>query len=157
MTRVSLVRLVLCVTTLSAASPAAGKAEPQVLSVAEMDTVTAAGPVVNVNTFAAALGNYANTTTDVRTLVIDLPWGSVALGWGFGQAVACCGPASAVGVGTSLSGEGDVAQGRASEVRSDNDVLAVAVTTGWVLAISRVLPAAIQPPATGFPQLRGDP
>ena len=148
----------LCVTTLAAASPAAGKAEPQVLSVAEMNTVTAAGPVVDVNTFAAALGNYANTMTDVRTLVIDLPGVPSRVRAGaLARRSPACGPASAVGVGTSVSGEGDVAQGRTTEVRRDNDVLAVAVTMGWVLAISRILPAAIQLPATGFPQLRGDP
>ena len=106
------------------------KAEPQVLTVAELDTITAAGASVDVDTFAAAFGNDATAVTDVRTLVIDSPWVSAGIGWGVGEAVACCGPASSVDVRASVHGEGDLVRGRAVQLERDNGVLAVGVTTG---------------------------
>lgn len=147
MTKGSLVTFVLGAVTLSAASPAAAKAEPQALTVAELDTITAAGASIDVDIFAAALGNNATALTDVRTFVIDSPWVSAGLGWGVGEAVACCGPVSSVDVRASVHGEGDLVRGRAVELERDNGVLAIGVTTGWVLAISRMLPTAVRPPA----------
>lgn len=148
MTRVFLVTVLLGATALSAAAPNAAKAEPQALSAAELDTVTA-GAVVDVDTFAAALGNYANAATDVQTLVIESPWFSAGIGWGIGEAVACCGPVAAVDVRASAHGEGDLVRGRATRLERDNGVLAVGVAAGWVSAISRILPTAVRPPATG--------
>jgi hypothetical protein len=152
MTKVSLVTFVLGAATLSAATPAAAKAEPQVLTVAELDTITAAGASVDVDTFAAAFGNDATAVTDVRTLVIDSPWVSAGIGWGVGAAVACCGPASSVDVRASVHGEGDLVRGRAVQLERDNGVLAVGVATGWILAISRMLPTALRPLAKGPPR-----
>jgi hypothetical protein len=157
MTRVSLVTFVLGAATLSAATPAAAKAEPQVLAVTEMDTITAAGALADVDIFAAALGNYATAVTDVGTLVIDSPWVSAGIGWGVGEAVACCGPVSAVDVRASVHGEGDLVRGRATRLERDNGVLAVGITSGWVLAISRMLPTAVRPPAKGPPRVRRGP
>lgn len=153
MTMLSLATLLLGAMTLSAAIPAAAKAEPQMLTAAEMDGITAAGALVDVDTIAAALGNYASAVTDVRTLLIESPWLSVGIGWGIGEAVACCGPDSSAAVGASADGKGDLVRGRAVQLERDNGVLAVGLATAWVLAISRMLPTAVRPPAKG--SLRG--
>jgi hypothetical protein len=155
MTKVSLVTFMLGAATLSAATPAAAKAEPQVLTVAEMDTITAAGALVDVTTLAAGLGNHATAVTDAQTIVIDSPWMSAAIGWGVGEVVACCGPLSAVQVRTSVRGEGDLVRRRAVQLERDNGVLEVGLATGWVVAISRMRPTAARPSGTGPPRVPG--
>jgi hypothetical protein len=93
-------------------APCVAMAEPRLLAEAEMDAVTAAGVVVEVEAYAHAFGTVALTRTDARALTSRLGDGiEVGAGFAEGQAVACCGRDSAVAVGSSAAGGGDVLYG----------------------------------------------
>jgi hypothetical protein len=93
-------------------APCVTMAEPRTLADVEMDAVTAAGVVVEVDAYARALGTIAVTRTDARALTGIIEEG-IEIGAGFaeGQAYACCGNGSSVVVGSSAAGGGDVVYG----------------------------------------------
>jgi hypothetical protein len=97
---------------LAATAPCVASAEPRLLANVEMDTVTAAGVVVDVRAYAHALGAIAHTRTDARALT-SLIEGGIEIGAGFAeaQAYACCHIGSLLVAGSSAAGSGDVAYG----------------------------------------------
>ncbi len=87
-------------------------AEPELLSDAEMDTITAAGVVIAVDAYAAALGTLALTRTEARTLTSAIQKRiEIGIGFAEGQAYACCDEGASVVVGSSAAGSGDVVSG----------------------------------------------
>ena len=105
--RSDLAALLLAITT-----PCFAIAEPRLLADAEMDAVTAAGVVVEVDAYARALGRLASTRTDAHALTSRLGDGTeVSAGFAEGHAFACCGKGSSVAVGSSAAGGGDVVYG----------------------------------------------
>jgi hypothetical protein len=93
-------------------APCVAMAEPRTLADVEMDAITAAGVVVEVDAYARALGTIAVTRTDARALTSIIEEG-IEIGAGFaeGQAYACCGNGSSVVVGSSAAGGDDVVYG----------------------------------------------
>jgi hypothetical protein len=87
-------------------------AEPKPLADAEMDSVTAAGVVVEVDAYAWALGAIATARTEARVLTRSTKERvEVAAGFAEGLAYACCGEESSITVGSKAAGGGDVAYG----------------------------------------------
>jgi hypothetical protein len=91
-------------------APCVTMAEPRTLADVEMDAVTAAGVVVEVDAYARALGTIAVTRTDARAALTGIIEEGIEIGAGFaeGQAYACCGNGSSVVVGSIAAGGGDV-------------------------------------------------
>jgi len=97
---------------LAITAPCVARAEPKLLTEAEMEAVTAAGVVVEVEAYASAFGTVALTSTDARALTSRLGDGiEVGAGFAEGRAFACCSNESSVAVGSRAAGSGDVVYG----------------------------------------------
>jgi hypothetical protein len=90
-------------------SLAAAKAEPQMLTGSQMDSVTASGIRVDAQAFARASGRYAVAQARASATTITIG-NRIDLGVGFaeGQAFACCGRGSDVAVDSTASSSGDI-------------------------------------------------
>jgi hypothetical protein len=83
-----------------------------------------------------ALGNLAGARTDTRIHAVSTGWLEAALGISLGQAIACCGSASDVHVGTVATAVGDRAEGGSFSLHSDDGIVANGIASGWTLALS---------------------
>jgi hypothetical protein len=80
------------------------KAEPLVLTPAQMDDVTAGGVFVDVAAFAGASGDdFARALTDTDTKLVVGPWYQVGQGMAVASSLACCG-SDAEAVAATLAG-----------------------------------------------------
>lgn len=110
--------------------------EARVLSDLELDAVTAAGVLVDVNSFAAAFGDRAHTLTDAKTFASRGAWFDLGVGLTLGHAFACCGEEAEVEVGSAVLGAGDLVHGGTHHVEHDNGRLASGFSLGVVVAAS---------------------
>ena len=110
--------------------------EAKVLSDRELDSVTAAGVFVDVNSLAAASGDRTRTFTDADTFTIAGKSFDLGVGFTLGKALACCGEEAAVEVDSAVLGVGDIVQGAKQAVKNDNGHLALGVSAGFVVAVS---------------------
>jgi hypothetical protein len=115
---------------------ARGSAEPTVLVDLQLDSVTAAGVLVDVGSFAAALGDLARTRTDAATSVFGGETFDVGLGRTVGVGVACCDEEADVAVGSAVGGGGDIVHGITHSVEHDGRFLDLGLSVGFVLALS---------------------
>jgi hypothetical protein len=122
----------------SQASPISASAGtgPIELGAFEMASITAAGVSVDLDVTAFAKGPLAKTDTDVLTGIVT--HGPYVIGYGFGQgeALACCDPASEVFVNTTASGTGDYVFTDSFAGYGGYGDMKFGVTNGLVLAIS---------------------
>ena len=110
--------------------------EPMVISDYELDSITAAGILIDVNSVVAALGDFGNTRTDASTSVFSGEHLDVGVGITTGQALACCGQYADVEVGSAVLGTGDIVHGTTHRVKHDGRRLAYGLSVGFVLAAS---------------------
>jgi hypothetical protein len=111
-------------------------AEPKVLADWELDSITAAGVLVDVSSIAAALGDFAFTQTDANTLAFVGEHLDVGVGVTMGEALACCGEQAAVEVGSAVLGVGDIVHGAAQRIEHDGRPWAYGLSVGFVIALS---------------------
>jgi hypothetical protein len=110
------------------------KAEPQVLTPAQMDDVTAGG-VVDVAAFAGASGDFARAHTDTDTKLVGGPWYEVGSGMAVATSLACCGSdAEAVAATLAVGADGNV---RSSTHMDQGGFFVVAFSVVTVFGISR--------------------
>jgi hypothetical protein len=110
--------------------------EPTVLSDFELDAITAAGVLVDVDSFAAALGTFGDARTDANTFAFDGEDFDVGIGITTGQALACCAEGTDVEVGSTVMGVGDIVHGVTHRVKNDSRGFARGFSRGFVLALS---------------------
>lgn len=111
-------------------------AEPKVLADRELDSITAAGVLVDVGSIATALGDFVDAETDANTFAFDGDDFDVGIGITSGQAFGCCGDGAHVEVGSAVLGIGDIVHGVTHTVKHDSSALAQGFSMGFVLAIS---------------------
>jgi hypothetical protein len=116
--------------------PTSVAAEPQVLSDLELDAITAAGVLVDVGSFATALGDGGRTRTDAITFALDGEEFDLGIGLTIGQALACCGEEADVDVGSAVFGMGDLVHGITHTVEHSSRFLTEGFSMGFVLVIS---------------------
>jgi hypothetical protein len=117
-------------------APGDAMAEPQVLADWELDSITAAGVLVDVSSIAAALGDFAKAKTDANTFAFDGKTLDLGVGITMGQALACCGEEADVEVGSAVLGIGDIVHGVTHAVEHDGRPLAYGLSLGFVIALS---------------------
>jgi hypothetical protein len=117
-------------------APGDAMAEPKVLADWELDSITAAGVLVDVSSIAAALGDFAKAKTDADTFAFDGKTLDLGVGITMGQALACCGEEADVEVGSAVLGIGDIVHGFTHRVEHDGRSLAHGLSVGFVLAMS---------------------
>jgi hypothetical protein len=110
--------------------------EPTVLSDLELDAVTAAGVLVDVDSFATALGDLAGTRTDADTFAFGGKGFDLGVGRTMGLALACCTEEADVAVGSAAVGSGDIVHGTTHSVEHDGRFLDLGLSVGFVLALS---------------------
>jgi hypothetical protein len=115
---------------------AGGATQPTVLADSELDSVTAAGVLVDAGSFAAALGDFGHTLTDANTFVFGGEHLDLGVGTTTGQAFACCGEDADVEVGSAVLGIGDIVHGVAHGIEHDRGLLAYGFSWGLVVAVS---------------------
>lgn len=117
-------------------TPGSVVAEPKVLADWELDSITAAGVLVDVSSIAAALGDFAKTKTDADTFAFGGKTLDLGIGITIGQALACCGEDADVEVGSAVLGIGDIVHGTTHRVKHDGRHLAYGLSVGFVVALS---------------------
>jgi hypothetical protein len=113
-----------------------GSAEPTVLANLQLDSVTAAGVLVDVGSFAAALGDLAGTRADAETFVSRGEAFDLGVGRTVGLALACCNEKADVAVGSAAVGSGDIVHGTTHSVEHDGRFLDLGLSVGFVFALS---------------------
>jgi hypothetical protein len=101
-----------------------------------MDSVTAAGVLVEVSSFATAIGDGAHTRTDANTFVFGGKYLDLGVGITRGRAAACCGEDADVEVASAVLGIGDIVHGVVHGVERDGPLLAYGLSVGLVVAVS---------------------
>lgn len=124
-------QVVVDVTTTNSAA-----AEPTVLADADLDTVTAAGVLVNVNSVVAALGGRARTLTNADTFAVVGKRFDLGVGLTFGHGYACCGEDADVKVGSAVLGVGEIVREGTRGLKSDDGISAQGLAAGYVVALS---------------------
>jgi hypothetical protein len=115
---------------------ARGSAEPMVLADLQLDSVTAAGVLVDVSSIATAVGDFGDARTDANTFVVGGGHLDMGVGTTTGQAHACCGENADVEVGSTAVGIGDIAHGVAHGIEHHGRGLVYGFSFGFVVAIS---------------------
>jgi hypothetical protein len=115
---------------------ARGSAEPTVLADLQLDSVTAAGVLVDVSSIATALGDFGDARTGANTFVVGGEYLDLGVGTTMGQALACCGEDADVAVGSAAVGAGDMVHGITHSVEHDGRFLDLGLSVGFVLALS---------------------
>jgi hypothetical protein len=115
---------------------ARGSAEPTVLADLQLDSVTAAGVLVDVGSFATALGDLGATRTDADTFVFGGETFDLGVGHTMGLALACCNEEADVAVGSAVVGGGDIVHDTTHSVEHDGRFLDLGLSVGFVLALS---------------------
>jgi hypothetical protein len=110
--------------------------EPKVLSDLELETITAAGVLVDVNSVAAAFGDSTRSFTDANTSVIDGKSLDLGIGLTTGQALACCGEDASVQIGSAVQGVGDIVQRGTRVLTYDDGISVEGLSAGFVVAVS---------------------
>jgi hypothetical protein len=113
--------------------------EPMVLAEVELDSITAAGVVVDVGSFAVAHGDLTFASTDADTIALSREAYDFGLGFTRGFALACCGKKAGLEVGSVAAGSGDIVRGTThSSGPDDGDGgrWALGHSLGFVLALS---------------------
>jgi hypothetical protein len=121
---------------LGVTSSAGAADEPIVLSDLELDAVTAAGVLVDVGSFATALGDLMGTRTDADTFVFGGEGFDLGVGRTMGLVWACCTEETDVAVGSSAVGSGDIVHGTTHSVEHDGRFLSLGLSVGFVLVLS---------------------
>jgi hypothetical protein len=116
--------------------PAGVLAQPKVLSNSELDAITAAGILVEVDSFSMAIGDVGRARTDAKTFAFGGRYVDLGVGITRGQALACCGEEADVEVGSEVLGIGDLVQGVTHAVEHDGLLLAFGLSAGLVIAVS---------------------
>ena len=117
-------------------TPGGVVAEPKVLADRELDSITAAGVLIDVSSIAAALGDFAAAKTDANTLAFHGKTLDLGVGITIGQALACCGDDADVEVGSAVLGVGDLVHGLTHRVKHNGRSLAHGLSAGFVVALS---------------------
>jgi hypothetical protein len=115
---------------------ARGSAEPTVLADLQLDSVTAAGVLVDVSSVATSLGDFGDARTGANTFIVGGEYLDLGVGTTMGQALACCGEDVDVEVGSTAVGIGDIAHGVAHGIEHHGRGLAYGFSFGFVLAVS---------------------
>jgi hypothetical protein len=115
--------------------------EPKVLSDLELETITAAGVLVDVNSIAAAFGDSTRSFTDANTSVTEGKSLDLGIGLTTGQALACCGEDASVQISSAVQGVGDIVQRGTRVLRfddgiSDDGISVEGLSAGFVVAVS---------------------
>jgi hypothetical protein len=113
-----------------------GSAEPTVLADLQLDSVTAAGVLVDVGSIATTLGDFGDARTGANTFVVSGEYLDLGVGTTMGQALACCGEDADVEVGSTALSIGDIAHGVAHGIEHHGRGLAYGFSFGFVLAVS---------------------
>lgn len=92
--------------------PSVVTAGPQVLRDSELDAVTAAGVLVAVDSTVNAVGDHTVADTNASTSIRGGPFVQVGVGFGDGNAAACCGIESDVALDSTAVGAGDLVFGK---------------------------------------------
>jgi hypothetical protein len=111
-------------------------AEPKVLSDFELDAITAAGILVDVDSFSMAIGDVGRAGTDAKTSAFAGNQLDLGVGLTHGRAFACCGKNAEVEVGSAVLGIGDIVHGVTHAVEHDGRPLAYGFSVGFVMAVS---------------------
>jgi hypothetical protein len=93
-------------------APMGVAADPRVLANSELDAITAAGVLVNVESVANAIGDHIVAGTSAHTSVRGGPLFQVGVGFSDGYAAACCGEESDVLLDSTAVGAGDLVYGK---------------------------------------------
>jgi len=109
------------------------KAEPQVLTPAQMDNVTAGG-VVDVAAFAGASGDFARALTDTDTKLVVGPWYEVGQGIAVATSLACCGSDAETVAATSAVGADENVRSSTHMDQGGFFVVAFSVVTIFVIS-----------------------
>lgn len=112
------------------------KAEPLVLTPAQMDDVTAGGIFVDVAAFAGASGDFARARTDTDTMLVSGPWYEVGRGIAVATALACCG-SDAEAVAATLAMGGADENVRSSTHMDQGGFFVVSFSVVAIFVISR--------------------
>jgi hypothetical protein len=110
--------------------------EPKVLSDLELETITAAGVLVDVNSIAAAFGDSTRSFTDANTSVTEGKSLDLGIGLTTGQALACCGEDASVQISSAVQGVGDIVQRGTRVLRFDDGISVEGLPAGFVVAVS---------------------
>jgi hypothetical protein len=110
--------------------------EPTVLSDLQLDAVTAAGVLADVNSFATGFGNRVLPLTDAETFAVTGKSYDLAVGLTLGHAYACCGEEADVDVGSTASGVGDIVRRGTRTLKADDGISAEGLSAGYVVALS---------------------
>jgi hypothetical protein len=110
--------------------------EPMVLSDFELDAITAAGTLIDVNSLATALGDFAHTRTDANSLAFNGEDLDLGVAFTIGEALACCGEDADVEVGSEVLGVGDVVHGVTHTVKHRSRDWTWGLSIGFVVAVS---------------------
>lgn len=116
--------------------PTGVAAGPTVLADSQLDSVTAAGVLVDVNSIAVALGDFAHAQTDANTFAFSGKYLDLGVGITEGRAFACCGEDADVEVGSAVLGVGDIVHGAAYSIEHDGLPRAYGLSAGFVVALS---------------------
>jgi hypothetical protein len=116
--------------------PAGVVAQPKVLSNFELDAITAAGILVDVDSFSIAIGDVGRAGTDAKTFAFAGKQLDLGVGVTTGQALACCGENAEVEVGSAVRGIGDIVHGATHGIEHDGRPLAYGFSVGFVVAVS---------------------
>jgi hypothetical protein len=110
--------------------------EPMVLSDQQLDAVTAAGVLVDVDSFATAFGDRIFPLTKSDTFAVKEKGYDLAVGLTLGHAYACCGEKADVDVGSTASGVGDIVRRGTRTLKADDGISAEGLSAGYVVALS---------------------
>lgn len=117
----------------------AATTEPMVLADLELASITAAGVVVDVGSFAVARGDLTLASTDADTIALSREAYDLGLGFTRGFALACCGKKAGVEVASVAVGSGDIVRGTthsSGQNGDDGGRWVVGHSLGFVLALS---------------------
>jgi hypothetical protein len=121
---------------LGMAASAGVAGEPKVLSELELETVTAAGVLIDVNSVAAVLGHSARAFTDANTTALVGKSLDLGIGLTMGQAFACCGQNTTAAVDSAVLGVGDIVHSGKRILQYNNALTAHGLSAGFVVAVS---------------------
>jgi hypothetical protein len=121
---------------LGTTTSAALAGEPKVLSDLELESVTAAGVLVDVNSVAAGFGDRIRSLTDSDTFAITGDRYDLGVGLTLGHGYACCGEQADVAVGSEASGVGDIVHRGTRGPSYDDGIFAQGLSAGYVVALS---------------------
>ena len=110
--------------------------EATVLTDLELDAVTAAGVLAEVNSLASAFGDRTRTLTDADTFAVTGKSFDLGVGLTIGHGYGCCGEEADVVVGSAVDGVGQIVRRGTRNVKYDDGHSAQGLAAGYVIAVS---------------------